>query len=307
MIDRRIVVVASLCASIAVGCGSTPTDSTTIAVSPTPAAPIPTVGTQEPAAPSEDPAEAAYEAVLLRLEVVDGSPEVLAVGVDSTGHERQIGRLPDAWVAYRLGSGGEFLAPAGAVSTSGLLAIPVSERGQDGPLPTMRWEIFDLHRPEAAPIVVPGVEQGLDQIATTPYLTSDMRPGAHWAAGERLGIPLHSCDELSCGIWSFFDGRTGAAIPGRPHAEPSCRTRDRSGADIAVFDGGVVRRDPDGSREELVSPSGVEFACLAPDDSMVVHSSGMPPSSPVAGLISLESGARFAIEGNFAGWLAVDP
>ena len=46
-------------------------------------------------------------------------PEVIAVGVDPTGHERQVARLKDAWVAYKLQSGGGFLAPMGAVSSSG--------------------------------------------------------------------------------------------------------------------------------------------------------------------------------------------
>jgi hypothetical protein len=40
---------------------------------------------------------------------------------------------------------------------------------------------------------------------------------------------------------------------------------------------------------------------------MVLFSSGLPPSSPVAGLIALDSGTRYAIEGNFAGWLGIDP
>ena len=232
---------------------------------------------------------------------------MLAIGVDPTGHERQIARLKDAWVAYKLQSGGGFLAPMGAVVSSGLLAIPVGDDLRKGPLPMVHWEIFDLQRAEAAPIAVPGIEEGLEQLGMGPYLSDPTEPSVTWATGERLGIPWHSCDELSCGVWSFFDGRTGAAIADRPHPEPNCRTRDRSGSEITVFDGGVVQRDADGSRKELVPPSGVAFACLAPDDSMVVHSSGLPPSAPVAGVIDLESGANTAIEGSFAGWLAVEP
>ncbi len=68
-----------------------------------------------------------------------------------------------------------------------------------------------------------------------------------------------------------------------------------------------MRRDPDGSRDELVPPGGIAFACLAPDDSMIVHSSGQPPAAPVAGVIDLENGTRTAIEGSFAGWLAIEP
>jgi hypothetical protein len=291
---------------LVVGCGSSPTSGPTTAIGPT-LAPIPSVGTPEPPASSEEPIAAAYEAVFLRLKVVDGSPEVLAIGVDSAGQERQIARLKNAWVAYKLGSGGGYLAPMGAVAPSGLLAIPVGDDLREGPLPMVHWEIFDLHRAEAAPIAVPGIEEGLEQLGMGPYLTGEAEPSVTWAAGDRLGIPWHSCDELSCGVLSFFDGRSGAAIEGRPHAEPNCRTRDRSGSQISVFDGGVVRRDPDGGREQLVPSSGVAFACFAPDDSMIVHGSGLPPSAPVAGLIAPESGQTFETTGNFAGWLAVEP
>ena len=269
--------------------------------------PIPNVGSPEPPPSSEEPIAAAYEAVFLRLKVVDGSPEVVAIGVDPAGHERQIARLKDAWVAYKLQAGGGFLAPMGAVSPTGLVAIPVGDDLRAGPLPMVHWAIFDVHHPEAAPIVVPGIEEGLEQLGLGPYLTGEAEPSVTWAAGDRLGIPWHSCDELSCGVLSFFDGRTGAAIEGRPHAEPNCRTRDRSGSEISVFDGGVVRRDPDGSRKEIVPPAGVAFACLAPDDSMIVHSSGLPPSDPVAGVIDLANRTKSAVEGSFAGWLAVEP
>jgi hypothetical protein len=281
---------------------ASPTTDSTTAPIPTQMATSQPPGVAEPSPLIEEPTASAYEAVFLRLEVGDGPREVIVVGVDPEGRERQIARLPGAWVAYRLRTSGALLAPMGVTSPSGLLAIPTADRDL-----IMHWEIFDLHRPEAAPIVIHGIEQGLDQVGTTPYLTSGMRPRVHWAAGDRLGIPWHSCDAISCGVWSFFDGRTGAAIQGRPHSEPGCRTTDRTGADITIFDGGVVKRDADGRREELVPPSGVEFACLAPDDSMLVHSSGLSPSSPVAGLIALDSDTRYVVEGSFAGWLAVDP
>lgn len=300
------MVAAALGAGLFVGCGSAPTDSPTMAIGPT-LVPIPSVGTPEPPASSQEPVAAAYEAVFLRLKVVDGSPEVLAIGVDPAGHERGIARLKDAWVAYKLPAGGGFLAPMGAVAPSGLLAIPVGDDVRAGPLPMVHWDIFDLHRAEAAPIVVPGIEQRLEQLGMGPYLSDPTEPSVTWATDDRLGLPWHSCDELSCGVLSFFDGRTGAAIEGRPHAEPNCRTRDRSGSEISVFDGGVVRRDPDGSRDELVPPGRTAFACLAPDDSMIVHSSGQPPAAPIAGVIDLENGTRTAIEGSFAGWLAIEP
>jgi len=195
----------------------------------------------------------------------------------------------------------------GAVSPSGLLAVPVRAPTSEGPLPTMGWEIVDLHRPDLAPIPVPGIEQGLEQLGTLPYLTSDSRPTVDWAAGDRLGIGARTCDSTSCGVWSFFDGRTGSPIEGRPHAEPMCRTQDRSGASITLFDGGVVRRDPAGEREELVPASGVTFACLAPDDSMIVYGGDGSPSSPVAGLIPTAGGERTTAQGNFAGWLGTKP
>ena len=195
----------------------------------------------------------------------------------------------------------------GAVSPSGLLAIPVGDDLRAGPLPMVHWEIFDLHARRRPRSPFPGSRKASSSWGWGRTSSDPTEPSVTWAAGERLGIPWHSCDELSCGVWSFFDGRTGAAIADRPHAEPNCRTRDRSGSEISVFDGGVVQRDPDGSRKELVPPSGVAFACLAPDDSMIVHSSGQPPSAPVARLIDVESGATTAIEGSFAGWLAVEP
>ncbi len=196
------------------------------ATSPTPQASIPTVAPQVSPASSEEPIAAAYEAVFLRLEVADGSPEVLAIGVDAAGQEREIARLPDAWVAYALPDGG-YLAPIGAVSPSGLLAIPVRADDSDAPLPKMRWEIFDLHQPEAAPIVVPGIEQGLEELGLGPYLTKDPEPSVHWAAGERLGIPWHSCDfdllrRLGLLRWAHRRGDPApAARRGQlPHARP---------------------------------------------------------------------------------------
>jgi hypothetical protein len=299
----------ALGAVVVAACGSSPTIDPTAAVSPTPDVASASDTPAAPASPSGDPVASSYEAVFLRLEVVDGMPEVLVVGVHPHGDERQIARLPGTWVAHALPSEDGYLAPMGAVSGNGLLALATTEDPDREP-PLMRWEIFDLRRPDAPPIPVQGVEQGLEELATTPYLTLDMRPSVHWAAGERLGIPGHTCDELSCGVWSFFDGRTGAAIAGRPHAEPGCRSQDGAGAEITVFDGGVVRRGPDGGREELVPPGGATFACFAPDDSMIVHDFGVgggpvtsTASQPISGLIDMADGTEHHIDGNFAGWL----
>jgi hypothetical protein len=303
-VDRRAVLVVALSAGLVLGCGSAPTASPTTVVS-TPEASVPTVVPQGSPALSADPIAATYEAVFLRLNVADGSPQVLAIGVDADGREREIARLAGAWLAYPLPDGG-YLAPIGAVSESGLLAIPVRAGDSEAQLPTMRWEIFDLRQPEAAPIVVPDIEQRLEELGLGPYLTKDPEPSVHWAAGERLGIPWHSCDSVSCGVWAFFDGRSGEAIPRRPHAEASCRTRDQTGADVTLFDGGVVRRDAQGTSEEVVPSSGIAFACLAPNDSMIAYGSGQPPSSPVSGVIG-KSGKTFPTEGNFAGWLGTEP
>lgn len=298
------------------------------------------------------PLRTSYEAVFLRLEVVGVSPEVHVVGVNAEGREREIATLPGAWVVYGIDGGApNFLAPMGAVSPGGLLAIPSGH----GDL-QMEWEIFDLHRPGAEPIAIPGIEQFVEHLRFTPYWQIDPRGGAFWGPGERLAILWYDCLG-SCTPdvqLTFVDGRTGAATPmgsapavlpfwasdgsgvylgssmsdvnrGRVQhqdgtvtdepeavAEPSCRTRDRSGAEISVIEGRITRRGPDGRREELPSPGGVGFACLAPDDSMIVHDveigSGLSTASqPISGLIDPGSGARFEVEGSFAGWLEVSP
>jgi hypothetical protein len=271
--------------------------------SPSPAAASPTVSTS---------VAGAYEAVFLRLEVVAGAPEVLVIGADPTGKEREIARLPGAWTAYDILTGGGYLAPMGAVSPSGLLAIP-SSRGEPTlttpPLPLLHWEIFDLHRPGAAPIVIAGIRQDLEQLQGSAYFTHDMRPSVFWGPGERLAIPWYDrCGAQACNVvfhWTFFDGRTGAESPERLPTEPDCRTRTASGAEISISDGGVVRRQPDGTRQVLATPGGVGFACLAPDDSMIVH--GVDIVGDFSGLIDPEGRTSTLIQGNFAGFLEVAP
>ena len=231
-----------------------------------------------------------YEAVFLRIEVAEGSlrrgytdrpSEVVVVGVNAEGREREIARLPGAWVAYGVGTGpGEvgYLAPMGAVSPSGLLAMP-GNRGEANlslQSPMMHWEIFDLRRPQADPIIVAGIRQDIEQFPLTPQRV-DVGGGAFWGV------------------------------------ESGCRTRDASGAEITTSGGGIVRRNADGTGEELLSSSGVEYACLAPDDSTIVHEieigEGRGPATaarPIAGLLAPGSGAWLEIEGNFAGWLEVE-
>ena len=134
--------------------------------------------------PNED---ATYEAVFLRLEVVDGASEVTVIGVNAEGRERQIARLPGAWVAYHIRNPEGFLAPTGAVSVGGLLAIP-SHRGEQVER-AMHWEIYDLHLPDAKPIVIPGITQDVELIGLTPYFSEGTHPSVFWGPGERLAIP----------------------------------------------------------------------------------------------------------------------
>ena len=311
------------------------------------------------------PVRTSYEAVFLRLELLGDAPEVVVVGVNTQGRQREIARLPEAWVAYGIGEGS--LAPMGAVSSTGLLAMP-SNRGETGqPAPQMHWEIFDLHRPGADPIVVPGIRDFVEQLPTIPYFTPGMRPSVFWGPGDRVAIPWYDCipdpnDARSCTPdyhLSFVEGRTGTTTPvdvpdplwvlpqwapdgsgvviGDARngigdvvpsgvllpdgtvteevpegAEDSCRTSYRSGAEFTVTANALVRRNGDGSRDELLQLDDIGFACLAPDDSSIVYTIGpgsgrgtVNAAQPKGGLIASGSGASFEVEGNFAGWLEV--
>lgn len=165
MITRSIVPSLFLCAGLAIGCAAPPS------------AAQPAGGPAQPVAP----AASSYEAVLLRLEAVNRSPTVVVVGVNADGREREIARLPGAWVVANVGIGnGERgpLPPVGAVSPSGLLALPSGRgRGDSVAIPLLNWEIFDLHRPGAAPIVISGIKQDIDQLSM-PYVGPDERAGA---------------------------------------------------------------------------------------------------------------------------------
>jgi hypothetical protein len=205
----------------------------------------------------------------------------------------------------------------------------------------MHWEIFDLHRPQAEPIAVPGIRQDVDGVAR--------RSDAIWGPGERLAFSWDN-DVAGCpdGCLTFVEGRTGATttvvlqedvlpywaadgsgvfvgdeaapdprrvlrpdgtmvyVP-RDDALPSCRTRDASGAELAIeahdlSDGSrnysLVRELPDGRREVLSSGDSPSDACLAPDDSAIVYDRE---------LIDPRSGAKFHLQGRFAGWLEVTP
>jgi hypothetical protein len=159
--------------------------------------------TTEPGAPEG----ASYEAVFLRLEVAAGIPEVVVLGVNTVGVERQIARLTGAWLAYTSSSlGGGYLAPMGAVSPGGLLAIP------SGALWNMQWMVYDLHNPQAEPIVVPGIIQDFEQFSLTPYFSlNEGRPGVFWGPDDRLAIPWYHRSSIAV-RWqlAFVEGRTGA-------------------------------------------------------------------------------------------------
>jgi hypothetical protein len=140
---------------------------------------------QPPPAP---PLPVSYEAVFLRIEVVGDSHTVVVVGVNDEGRERQIARLPGAWAAFDISTTTDppvYLSPTGAVSPTGLLAIP-SDRG-DAPL-MMHWEIYDLHQPEEDPVAVAGVR----------HFIEDSRGGQSWGprgaprprlVRRRVGLP----------------------------------------------------------------------------------------------------------------------
>ena len=142
-----------------------------------------------------------YEAVFVRRGV-DDPRALVVVGVDAMGRERQIASLPGAG----LSSG----PPVGVVSPRGLLAVP---RSADGYF--FHWEIIDLLDPQAAPIVVPGIEQDAEQLQPTPFYRFDSRPGVLWGPGDRLAIPWYErCPESSCTVdyqLTFVDGDTGAS------------------------------------------------------------------------------------------------
>jgi hypothetical protein len=279
------------------------------------------VGAMSLRQPVQPPLSKAYEAVFLRLDVVDGAPEVHVFGVNTEGHERQIAGLPGAWVAYDIQAtqtGRGFLAPMGAVSPSGLLAIPSG----GGDL-MMHWEIFDLHRPQAEPIVIAGMEQFVEQLRETPYWKVNGRGGVFWGPGDRLANLWYApgSGEVHLQL-SVIDGRMGSAtavpIPAGLVVLPDWAS-DGSGVfvgnssnDAALrrvlrVDGSVVDAPAAMAMSSCSTPSGFAFACLAPDDSMIADiAGGTNASRRVARVIAQSSGASFEIEGSFAGWLEVD-
>lgn len=323
--------VCSLVAALVACSVSSPTISPSEAAS---GAAIPTAHVIQP--PNAD---ATYEAVFLRLEVADGASEVLVIGVNAEGRERQIARLPGAWVAYHIRNPEGFLAPTGAVSVGGLLAIP-SHSGEQAER-AMHWEIYDLHLPDAEPIVIPGITTDVELIGLTPYFSEGGRPSVFWGPGELLAIPW---DELvpnnnNDSHITFVEGRTGAAA--------SVDVRDQDGVFVlpywAIDGSGVIVGDashgtgdvdpsgvlhPDGTvtdivpfanvtcggvdNDELPELGNTRYVCRAPDASMLVVNMeiggfGVTAVAPMARLAAQGSDVEFDIAGSFAGWLEVEP
>ncbi len=261
-----------------------------------------------------------YEAVFLRQEVAAGERDVLVVGVDPAGNERQIARLPGAWVTYDIGvpqTGSTFLAPMGAVSPSGLLAIPTG--GSD--LMT-HWELYDLHRPQAEPVVVPGIEQFVEQLRDTPYWQVDPRGGAFWGPGDRLAVVWYPCcgGEVHLQL-TVIDGRTGdatdVAIPAGLVVLPywasdgsgvfvGSSATDQAPPRILGVDGTVVDAPEAVATSTCRSTGGNAFPCPAPDDSMTVDIGLVrDPAQPAATVTDQATGTVSHIDGSFAGWLEV--
>ena len=293
------------------------------------------------------PTDPAHQAVFLRLEVTGSDREVVVIGIGEGGLERELARLPDAWI-----DAGP-IAPMGAVSPSGLLAMPAGTSG------SMRWQIHDLHDSGAAPVAVPGIEQDIEQLQATPYFAAQMRPSVFWGPGDQVAIPWYerltasndyhlsfvnapTGDAMAVDIpddlwilprWTadgsgvllsgsisdstprsvvYPDGTIDDAEDVEP-AKPACRTRYDSGGELVISEGGVDRVSDDG-RQQVAAAGNVTFACLAPDEDMVVFTIGIgdgngaaTASTPLAGLIVPGSGDWIEVEGSFAGWIEVVP
>lgn len=86
-------------------------------------------------------------------------------------------------------------------------------------------------------------------------------------------------------------------------ADSTCSTRSTSGIELTLREGRVTQRHPNGDTDELPAPDNVVFACLAPDDSMVVLGTDGYPR--LTRLIVPGKDDHYNIEGKFAGWLDV--
>jgi hypothetical protein len=287
---------------------------------------------------TERPPGTSYEAAFLRLEGDEEGHGVVVVGVTADGREREVARLPDAW--NNRSSGFPHVPPMGAVSPSGLLAIP-----SGGTDLMMRWEIYDLHSPNAEPLVVPGIaEQFIEQLRDRPsWRKVEGRGGVFWGPEDRVAIAWYPCTPGagSCIVrmhLSFVDGRTGAtstvvlADLGDDLFVAPVWASDGSGVFVAATDSspvpailhpdGTLTAEPDAIAypscrlpedepaptaplahpHEL--PDGTGPGCLSPDGTMIaVDPGGYGPSR--SQLVNVESGESYSIDGTFAGWLGV--
>jgi hypothetical protein len=180
----------------------------------------------------------------------------------------------------------------------------------------MHWEIIDLHRPQAEPIVVSGMEQFIEQLRETPYWKGNPRGGVFWGPGERLANLWYAPGggEVHLQL-SYIDGRTGATTPvDIPEGQTVLPQWASDGSGVFLNSGRVLR--PDGTvvdapatlaQSSCRTPNGFALACLAPDDSMIADIDGGTSSHRVARLIAKVTGSSFEIQGSFAGWLEVAP
>jgi hypothetical protein len=281
-------------------------------------------GQPSPTATPTPAAITTHEAVFLRR---DPSSDILVLGVDSRGREREITRLPNAW---RLPISRLTPAPAGVISSTGLLAMAVN-----GPASGLvRWTIYDLLQPDDPPIIIPGFPQQdidqLDYFLVTDRTGGDARPW--WGPDDQLAIywferiPQGPSGSTPNHFVTFADGKTGEAtsvdIPDdwafRPYWAP-----DGSGVFTETTNGLRVLR-PDGTLAAASDPlpeascqpapeegsadpatGRMSFACVSPDDVLVVITSGNA-SFPTGSVRIQDSGEEFEVEGSFAGWLPAD-
>jgi hypothetical protein len=152
---------------------------------------------QPASVPGAETEAVAYDAVFLRPDAAD----LLVIGVDPYGHEREITRFAGA----RAVAG----PTTGVVSPSGLLAVTVPEPDNW----MVHWEVVDLHRLDAPPIVIPEIEQDVEQLQPTPYYRTDRRPAVFWGPDEQLIIPWYDRDPSGVVDYqlAFVDGRSGSA------------------------------------------------------------------------------------------------
>jgi hypothetical protein len=152
-----------------------------------------------------DPAKAttSYEAVFLRLEETGLTrADIVVVGVDATGNERHIARLPGAGLRN----------PGGFYYRSRVSPSAVCSRC----LSTARAAMGTSGRSSTSgvrarsPARVAAIEPDLDQVYETPHLVRASRAGAFSGPGARLAVPWVN-RSTSSEYLSFVDGHTGAS------------------------------------------------------------------------------------------------